>query len=112
MNWALNAIRKARKERANRSAFSALIAEPAVGSIALPANGRVGLVAVAGAEAGELAAILEGPSSRTIQTPAMVAGTILVIDRLERGTVVNAEEGFDVVLDVGLGVWTKIGEGA
>lgn len=110
MDRALNS--KAQKERANRSAFGALIAEPAVGSVKLPANGRIGLRSATGADAGETAALLEGPSSRTIQTPVMVAGTVLTIDRLERGTVVNAEAGFDVVIDVGLGVWVKIGEGA
>lgn len=103
---------KTQKERADRSAFSALIAEPIAGSVKLPANGRIGLRSVGGVDAGETAAMLEGPSSRTIKTPVMVPGTFIVLDRLERGTVVNAEEGFEVVLDLGLGVWVKIGEGA
>ncbi len=111
MKWALNNLRKRRKLRADRSAFGALIAEPVTGGITLPANARLGLRSVAGTEEHTMAATLDGPSSRTIFTPGMEAGTILAIDHTERGTVVNAEEGFEVVLDLGLGVWVKIGEG-
>lgn len=112
MGWVLNKLRKVRKERANRSAFGALIAAPVVGSFALPANAaRLGLRAVDAVVAGTQAAEIDGPTSRTISTPSMDAGTILVIEGLERGTVVTAEAGFEIVLDIGLNVWAKIGEG-
>lgn len=121
MEWL---TRKRRRQRQDVSAFNALIAEPATGDFDMPANGRIRFIATAGAAAGDTAATLTGGfvqygdedgvltrenvSTREIKTPEMVAGQAVVIDRIERGVNVDAETGFDVEVDTGLGVWKQI----
>lgn len=107
---------KRRKERQNVSAYAALIATPAGAIFDLPANGRISFVSVAGCPAGTLAASLTGPYrnqagenvDRVIQTPLLLAGERVVIDRLERAVHVELGAGFDVYVDTGLSVWKKI----
>lgn len=108
MNW-LAAITKNRKARQDVSAFKSLLALPASGSFALPANARLAFRSVAGAVAGSTAATLRSASTRTIKAPALAAGAFTVLDHAERGTVVTAASGFEVLLDTGLGKFKKIG---
>lgn len=103
--------RKHRKERENRDRFAALIETPATGAFVMPANGRIRLVATAGAAAGATAATLDGSSERTIQTPELAEGGYVKLDNVERGVTVTPSAGFDVELDMGLGKWSKIAEG-
>lgn len=104
-----NAAHKVRKERANRDAFAALIATPAVAPFALPANARLAFRAVGVKLAGVAVATLEGPTTRNIVSPAMVSGELLVVDRAERGAVVTVAAGFEALVDTGLGRWSQIG---
>lgn len=105
-------VRKARRERQNVSAFKALRATPAVAPFALPAGARLGFRRASIVAEDTTAATLTGPSTRTIKTPALAAGEIMVLDFAERGTLVTPAFGFDVMLDVGQGRFEKIGEGA
>ena len=100
---------KNRKKRQNVTAFKALLATPATGSVTLPANARLAFRSVSGAVAGTTAATLVGTSNRTIQTPALAAGEFVTLDYAERDTVVIPSSGFDVLLDIGLGRFQKIG---
>lgn len=105
--------RKHRKERENRDRFAALIETPAAGVFTMPANGRIRFVATAGAVEGGIAATLEGTfPERTIQTPELAAGGYVKLDGLERGVVVTVEAGFEAEVDLGLGKWATIAEGA
>lgn len=122
-------LRRRRADRQDAKAFAVLIETPAVGNFAMPASGRVRFVAVAGSAEGSTAATLTGSyytysdvggvivrsassAPRTIKTPLLTAGEAVVIDRIERAIDVDPEVGFDVQVDVGLGVWKKIAEGA
>lgn len=122
-------LRRRRAERQDAKAFAALIETPAVGDFAMPASGRLRFVSTAGSAAGTTAATLTGSyytysdvggvitrsassDPREIQTPLLTAGESVVIDRIERAVNVDPELGFDVEVDVGLGVWKKIAEGA
>ena len=100
---------KARKKRQNISAFRSLLETPAVGSVTLPANARLAFRSVAGAIAGTTAATLTGTSTRTIHSPALAAGEFVTLDYAERDTVVTPASGFDVLIDIGLGKFQKIG---
>ncbi len=100
------------RKRRDVSAFKAYIASPAAVTITLPAGGRFALRSTAGAVAGTTAATIVGPSSRTLKVPALAAGGQHVVDWLERATVVTLSAGFDLALDVGLGVFAIIAEGA
>lgn len=102
-------IAKNRKGRQNRTAFAALIDTPAVGAVTLPAGARLALKSVAGATAGTTAATIAGISNRTIKTPALAAGESMTLDYVERAAVVTPAAGFEVLLDTGLGRFSKIG---
>lgn len=101
-----------RKDRENRTKFASLIESPAAGEFVMPANGRIRFVATAGATAGDTAATLVGTADRTIKTPDLDIGGYVVIDRIERAVTVTPSDGFNVELDIGLGRWSKIAEGA
>lgn len=100
---------KNRKGRQNRKAFNSLINSPAVGAITLPAGARLALKSVSGATAGTTAATITGVSNRTIKTPLLVAGGSVKLDYVEPRAVVTPASGFEVLLDVGLGRFVKIG---
>lgn len=112
--------RKHRRQRADRDRFAALIATPAAGAFTMPANGRIRFVATAGSVEGALAATLEGtytdengdPTDREIRTPVLAAGGYVKLDNIELGVVVNLEAGFEAQVDMGLGKWATIAEGA
>jgi hypothetical protein len=111
--------RKHRKERENRDRFAALIQTPATGSFTMPANGRIRFVATAGSVEGATAATLEGtfhdgdaPVERTIRTPVLAAGGYVKVDSIEKDVVVNVEATFEAQVDMGLGKWATIAEGA
>lgn len=105
-------IAKHRKERQNRTAFDALLASPSTGAITLPASARLALRSTAGALAGATAATITSSANRTIKTPVLAAGESMPLDYVERGAVVTPSSGFEVLLDIGLGRFEKIGEGA
>ena len=100
----------ARKRRQDATAFAALIANPASGSSAMPANARVALQSVSGTS-GEMAATVAGPSSRELFVPVLDAGEIHPIGRIERASVVTVMAGFKALVDIGLGRWRVIIEG-
>lgn len=102
-------IAKNRKGRQNRTAFAALIDAPAVGAVTLPAGARLAFKSVAGATAGTTAATIAGTSNRTIKTPALAAGESMTLDYVEYAAVVTPAAGFEVLLDTGLGRFSKIG---
>lgn len=105
-------IAKSRKERQNVSAFAALVASPVTGAITLPAGARLAFRSVAGASAGTTASTIAGTSNRTIKTPALAAGESMTLDHVERAAVVTPAACFEVLIDIGLGRFAKIGEGA
>lgn len=107
MKW-LSDVKK-RRRRQNVKKFASLLTTPASGVVTLPANARLALSPRANVLADTTAASITGPSNRTIKTPAMNAGTLLVLDNVERGSVVTPAVGFDVMLDKGLSEWGKIG---
>lgn len=104
------AVRGRRKARQNVSAFAALIATPATGDFDMPAGGKILLLATAGAAAGDTAAVVSGPSTRTIKTPLLLAGESVVIDWIERASNVALSTGFEAYVDTGLGLYKKIAE--
>jgi len=105
-------IAEHRKERQNVTAFAALVASPVTGAVTLPAGARLAFRSVAGATAGTTAATIAASTNRTIKTPALAAGESMTLDYVERAAVVTPAAGFEVLLDIGLGRFTKIGEGA
>ncbi len=100
------------KRRRDVSAFKAYIASPAAVTITLPAGGRFALRSRAGSVAGTTAATTVASTNRTLKVPSLSAGGQNIIDWLERGTVVNVSAGFDLALDIGLGVFAIIAAGA
>lgn len=105
--------RKHRRARADRDRFAALIDTPAVGVFTMPANGRIRFVATAGSVAGAIAATLEGTfGTRTIQTPVLAAGGYVKLDSIEKDVVVTVEATFEAQVDLGMGNWATIAEGA
>lgn len=102
-------IAKNRKGRQNRTAFAVLINTPAVGAVTLPAGARLILKSVASATAGTTAATIAGTSNRTIKTPALAAGESTPLDYVERAAVVTLAAGFELLIDIGLGRFAKIG---
>lgn len=109
--WLQN-ILKDRKQRRNARAYTALITTPGTGAVTLPAGIRIALKSVSGCIAGTTAATLAGTSNHTIKTPLLDVGGKVVVDFVERGTVVTPSVGFDLMIDKGLGRFVKIGEGA
>jgi hypothetical protein len=103
---------KHRKARQDVSSFAALIATPVVGPVSLPAGARIGFMSPTPRVEGTTAGTMVGPSNRTIQTPTLLAGQRVVIDRAERATVVEPAAGFELQIDTGLGVWRTISTGA
>lgn len=100
------------KLRQDVAKFAALIATPAVGVFAMPANGRIRFVATAPSAEGDPIASLTGANDRLIGSPGLDIGEYLKLDRVERAVSVDTEAGFDVEVDTGLNVWRKIAEGA
>jgi hypothetical protein len=121
-----DAVRKRRKARQNVSSFAALIATPETGEFRMPQSGRLRLVSVAGASAGDTAATIIGPfpaysedeetgeivrgpiGDRTIKTPVLAAGGSVVIDGLVARSLVTPASGFECYVDIGLGRWAQI----
>lgn len=104
-------LSKRNKDRQNRKTFDALIATPAVGSFAMPANGRLLVRSISGAAEGTLAVTITGPSSITISSIELAAGQTMFIGYIARASVVAAEADFEVLLDKGLGQYPKIATG-
>lgn len=100
------------KRRRDRTSFDALVKTPASGAVTLPANGRFAFVATADCEAGVPVASVAGPTNYDIKSREMTAGQSLVVDRLELGTVVTVDAGFDMYVLDGLSTGSKICEGA
>lgn len=109
INRALTLFRR-RKAKADRYAFSALIAEPAEGAIVAPANARIGVRAHNDTDELVKGATVTGPRTRIIFCPPMVAGSVYNIGYVERGSTITPEDGFSAVVDIGLGRWALIGE--
>lgn len=100
-----------RKARQDVSAYAALIASPASGTVVLPAGARVSFVATAGATAGDTLAVVTTSTTRTIKARTLAAGERQVLDRLERGASVALSAGINLDIDSGLAVWKTVGEG-
>ncbi len=105
--FALDHKREQRAKR-DRSLFAALIASPGAGMITMPANASIYLRSVAGCVAGTTAATFNG---RTIGTPTLAAGGTMFAGYVERGTEFSPATGFEVLLAMGQGRVSKIGEG-
>jgi hypothetical protein len=103
-------LKRHRKNRQNRSMFSALLSAPAGAEVTLPASGRFAVRSISGCAAGTLAATLTGPADREIATPELAAGGRVVIDWIERATEVALESDFELYIDVGMGRWAMIAE--
>lgn len=100
-----------RRLRQNISAFTSLIATPAVGAFSMPANARLSFVATSGAAAGDTLATLTGSTTRTIGARTLAVGGRQVLDYVERGVVITPSVGIDVYVDKGLLRWAKIAGG-
>lgn len=100
-----------REQRAkrDRAVFASLIESPQTGAITLPANGRLYVKSIAGNSEGDTAAQI---NDRTIHTPALETNQVMPIGYIERGSVVTPGAGLELLVDMGLGRFTKIAEGA
>lgn len=103
---------KSRKLRQDRSEFKSLRSSPVTGPVTMPANCRLYIKSVSGAVAGVTAASIVGPTNRTIKTPVMQAGELMLLGYVERASVVTLSTGFELLMDSGLGVFDKIAQGA
>lgn len=101
-------LNRARKRRQDWAAFASLIKTPASGTVTLPANGHFAFIATADCPSGTSVASLSGASSKSISSPAMVAGQALNLDYAERGTVVTVHANFAMYAKDGLSVPHKI----
>jgi hypothetical protein len=99
---------KNQKIRRLTKQFDTLRTTPATGSFAMPANGRIYVRSVSGCAAGTTAMTFSG---RTIQTPLLAANDRMLVGWIERGVTLTPELDFEVLVDVGLGILSKIGEG-
>lgn len=104
----LVASQRKRKDRAARTKYGSLVTTPGAGSVTLPAGARLAIRNTS-VLADNTAALSIG--DRTINVGAGVAGRTTVLDWLPGGSVVNIESGFDLLLDMGNGVYKKIGSG-
>lgn len=107
----MQGIGHAREIRAkrDRAAFKALIATPAVGAFTMPAGGRLRLVSVAGCAADTTSATF---ASTTLKTPVLGAGEWGNAVYLAKNVQLTPATGFEAHLDMGLGKFVKIAEGA
>ena len=83
---------------------------PSVSGFVMPAGGKLRFISRAGSVAGTTAVVLTGPTVKTIRTPLLVAGQSVIVEWVERATVVTPASGFDVQVDAGLGRWVTIAE--
>lgn len=111
MKGVLITTRRKARARADRKAFSTLVHTPATGAVALPAGARLGFTVGSNIPKGEAVASVKAATERTIVSPGLKAGERMVLDFAERAAVVTPEQGVTLELDIGLGVWAKIGEG-
>lgn len=75
------------------------------GPFPMPANATVGVRATVATAAGDAATINE----RTLGAPALAAGQVHSLGWAERANVVTALPGYELVAQIGLGRWRKIG---
>jgi hypothetical protein len=114
-------LRRKRRQRADVSSYSALIASPATTTVVLPASGRIGIYTESAQAADTTAATLSGAfrvrtteglgavTDKVIKTPLIGdEGGRVVIDRLEKGVSITVEAGFVVQVDIGMGAWRTI----
>lgn len=111
MTTATQLKRKRQRQRMDVAAFKALLATPATGSVAIPANGMFAIVTPLLHAAGNAATVV-GPRNRTIGVPAMPAGEQRLIGKLEKGSTVTLAAWADLYLDTGLGKLRKICKGS
>ena len=112
MNPTVLIRQKKRRQRADVTTFNALLKTPSADQFTMPANGRIRFKSLAGCAAGTTAAVLTGKSTRTIQTPLLLASGSVKLDNVEKDVVVNPSAGFQTEVDCGFGVWRKISGGA
>lgn len=125
-------VRKQRKLRQNVTSFAALIATPETDTVVLPAGARLSIpypdetdpeLLLATAVGAFTSAEDRTPADRELKTRPLTEAEIddeietlsagrLVIDWLEKGVEVTLESGFELYVDIGLGRWRKIAEGA
>lgn len=108
----LNDFRRDR-EQTNAVRMKPLIASPAVGAFVMPAGAMVFFKSVAGCAAGTTAATYTTSSgAKLVKTPALASGAAMNGIYIERGVTVTPSNGFDVMIDTGLGRRRKIAGGA
>ena len=98
--------RKSNAAKRNRKAFASLIKTPTAGVFVFPANATVYARSVAGSIAGVTACTFRG---RTIKTPVLAAGGVMLVGFIERGVALTPSAGFDILIDMGLGKVAKVG---
>lgn len=100
------------KARRNAKTFKGLIAAPASGSLVMPSGSRVALVSASGVAAGVTACTCVGASTRIVKSPLLAANEIFVVDFIEAGVAVTVSSPFNLFVDIGLGEFAKIVNGA
>ncbi len=102
--------RKKFDERFVEAKYRSLIATPFSTPTALPADADFAVQSTAGNVANATALSYTGYNGRTIRVPALDAGEIYRIGRIQRAAVVTVSAGFDLLVDIGLGRLVKVGE--
>lgn len=100
-----------RSDRQDRSKYKTLLATPALTTVTLPANAQFCFKAIGIAADGATVATITGPTNRTIKTKALVAGGFTNTIYLQRASVVTLNSNFDLMLNIGLGKYKKVGRG-
>lgn len=104
-------LRINREERNTASAFKALVASPVTGLVTLPAGGRLRFRSPAGCAAGTTAATIVSGSTTLVKTPLLAAGESTFTVWAYKGAQVTPAVGFDLMVDVGMGVYSKVAQG-
>lgn len=112
MTRALIRSKREFRARVDRAAFSFLIATPVAGAFTMPASGKISFITRVDTIEGDDIATVQGATLRELKSPGAVAGMRMIIDHIEKDATVAVVQNVDVYLDNGLGVWSKIAEGA
>lgn len=100
------------KARRNAKTFKSLIKTPASGATVMPLGARVALVSASGSAAGVTACTCVGARTRVVKAPVLAANELFVVDFVEAGVMVTVPSPFNLFVDIGLGEFAKIVNGA
>jgi hypothetical protein len=107
----LSLAQRKRKQRYIESRYAAAIAAPGGSPFVVTETGQFAVRHAAGAIANSSTLVVTGPTTRTLGTPALVAGHVYHIGRLERASSVAIDAGYELLLDCGLGIYRIVAEG-